>query len=103
LRSRGNQLLDELVGLLGGRERFLGDKLGIEISKTDACRLGSDRDTDHTDASLVEVQKSRPSSSRRMTIGAFRNPTLVDELFDDDRNRASLKTGVSREISSRIG
>src|SRR4029450_12719798 len=46
-------------------------------------------------------QESRPASAQRVTIRAFSNPALGDQLFRDRRDSTSLQSGVTSEVRAR--
>ena len=70
----------------------------FKVRKSDRGLSGSDVDPNYSDTLLVKVQERWPSPARSAPIGAFGHPSIRDELFNDQRDRAALKAGMARKI-----
>jgi len=50
---------------------------------------------------VIQFEKRRPASAWRSSCRPFEYPSLVDQIFDDQRNGAALQAGDASKIGAR--
>src|ERR1039458_512465 len=83
------EFVDGGLGIGRGRDDFAGGELAVGVGEGDGGLLGADIDADD-DAVVIEPEEGGTASAGQAAGGAFDDPGLVDQLFDDQRNGAAL-------------
>src|SRR5437899_1301820 len=92
--------LDRLIRIGRQRDDILSDDLAAKIGD-DNCRLrGMNIERDYGSL-VIQFEKSRSASAGRSSRRAFKDPLLLDQIFDDQRNGAALQTGDAGKIGTR--
>src|SRR6267143_5225118 len=73
----------------------------VEIGKRQGRLRRSNVDADDPSSFFVQMKKTWPAASQRMAVGALRYPPIFNQLFGNHRDRAALKTGISRQVGAR--
>ena len=94
LLAQAFHALDNLRHGSGGigeqRQRFARKKPPIQIDHGDH-RLGGAEIAYQHGQIVVQVEQGGPAPARQPRHGAFPNPTFLEQILDDQRNRAALQ------------
>ena len=71
------------------------------ICQRECGRDGTNVYADDSYAFFIQVQELWAAAARRMTVRAFRNPAVSDQLFGDYGDGAALQAGLARQVSAR--
>jgi len=94
-------LRDEAFRSPGCRQRLLTDKARVETGETNGCRCRPKIDSDDSRSAFVEMKKLGPAPAGGATARTLGDPSLLDELFGDRRDGASLQARMARQVGAR--
>ena len=97
---------DQLVAwparVRGRGHRFLRSEAAVHIGQRHRGLNGAQIDPDD-DPLLVQPEEGGTAAPRQPAGGAFQDPVLLDELFDNQRDGAALQTRNAGQVGARDG
>jgi len=90
----------DCLGRIGRqRDHILGDDLAAQDGDRNRRLRWMNIERDHG-ALVVQFEKGRSAAAWRSARRTLKDPPLLDQIFDDQRNGAALQTGDASQISS---
>jgi hypothetical protein len=94
---------EKLIRAGRGRHGFPGQKMSVQAGQRHVRQAGTHVDADDAGAICVEMEEPRFSAPLRLPDRPLPEPPLGQELLGDDRNGASLQSGVTGQIRAGNG
>ncbi len=100
LANRIDNRLNRLIRIIRQRNDILRNNLAAKIRHRNRRLRRMNIQRDHRPL-VIQFKKRRPASARRPSRRPFKYPSLLDQVFDDQRNSAALQAGDAGKISAR--